>query len=113
MNKFLILGRLSRILSFLTTQFYQISGEISDRFVALNFRISEQKQIGIVSGLFEVVSDGSTMLGCIVGYETSRHQVEPKEAKLIRISTDLCPKTDKKPVEPEARAYPENARRFG
>ena len=54
---------------------FKIEGSIVNRLVIINGRIDDPSRIGAISGLFEVVGDGQTMVGTGVAYSATEKRI--------------------------------------
>ena len=67
-----------------TIKTFSIYGHIQDRFIQLTLRSNDQKRLGVLSYVFEVVGDGCELRGCSSFYSTSHHRIASEEESFFR-----------------------------
>ena len=67
-----------------TPRSFKLVGSLSDRFLEFRMKQVDKKQLGIVVGLFEVIGDGNTMSGVMLGYNIATREINPSAVTLVR-----------------------------
>ena len=67
-----------------TPRSFKLIGSLRDRFLEFRMQHVDKKQLGVVVGLFEVIGDGNTMNGVMVGYNIGTREINPSATILIR-----------------------------